>query len=194
MGFVMIPPGYDPARDFVVPICIRDEDDDGRPIPQVWFDAVSLVQDWLRDLAKVVLGDEWLVSELAEHTVHTLARRHGSNAGDKPGRRVYLNAIWEARNLAAGDQWLRKHRHAFYSLSIIDTELRLCLEEAFKRTIMLDSLDKKLSNSGKTLTQRAYRLFRCGCDWDEIRAELEIPADRERAFRRSFYRVLRRAS
>ena len=56
------------------------------------------------------LGDVRRVSELAEITVHKLWERHGEDAGIWPWRRVLVRAMWEARDMAAGDsQWRIKH-------------------------------------------------------------------------------------
>ena len=61
------------------------------------------VQDQLRRIAWLKLGDVQRVSELAKITVHKLWELHGEDAGVWPCRRVLARAIWEARDLAAGD-------------------------------------------------------------------------------------------
>lgn len=114
MGVVIIPFDYerlpDAQRRAIVPICIASVDRHGNPISPVWFDAVSKIQDQLRNLARYRLGDVRRVSELAEVTVHKLWERHGEDAGNLPWSRVLTRAMWEARDMAAGkSQWLIRH-------------------------------------------------------------------------------------
>src|SRR5271165_479424 len=115
MGVVIIPFDYEQLpesqRKSIVPICIASVDRHGNSIAPVWFErGVVPVQNQLRSLARYKLGDVRLVSELTEITVHKLWERHGEDAGICPWRRVWVRAVWEARDLAAGEsQWLIRH-------------------------------------------------------------------------------------
>jgi hypothetical protein len=115
MGVVIIPFDYEQLpesqRKTIVPICIASVDRHGNPIARVWFEeGVVPVQNQLRNLARYKIRDVRRVSELAEITVHKLWERHGQDAGIWPWRRVWARAIWEARDLAAGEsRWHIKH-------------------------------------------------------------------------------------
>ena len=84
VGFVIIPFDYDQLSDdqkkSIVPICIASRDRHGNPIARIWFEqGVAPVQDHLRTMARLNLGDIHRVSELAERTVHKLWERHGED-------------------------------------------------------------------------------------------------------------------
>ena len=82
----------------IVPICIKATDDEGNLIAWGWFEAVAVVQNNLRLLARSCLDDVWRVSEITEAAVHRLWRLHGNSLGRHPSRRVYAAAKWEARD------------------------------------------------------------------------------------------------
>ena len=109
MGVIIIPFDHEQLPESqqraIGPICIASVD--RQPIARIWFDeGVAHVQDQLGSIAWHKLGDVRCVSELAKITVHKLRELHGDDAGVYPWRRVSARAIWEVRDLPAGDfQW-----------------------------------------------------------------------------------------
>src|ERR1700678_4553467 len=81
-GFVIIPFDYDQLpesqqRKMIVPICIASMDRHGNPIAPIWFEkGVAPVQEQLRRIARIRLGEVRRVSELAEITIHRLWECH----------------------------------------------------------------------------------------------------------------------
>lgn len=110
MGVITIPFDYDERRDsYVVPICIRNTDEEGNVIHPDWFKhGVAPVADPLRGIAKRVLKDVWRVSEIAEYAVHSLWRTHREDLGNQPGLRVLSNAHWHAEDLLWGGRRARR--------------------------------------------------------------------------------------
>lgn len=110
MGIVTIPFDFDKTSDRlgVIPICIEDTDRYGRAINPGWFRAVVPIADPLRRLARKVLGDPWLVSELAEGSVHAQWYEHGDDLGRNPSGRIYAHAKWRAQDLRAGGRNARR--------------------------------------------------------------------------------------
>jgi hypothetical protein len=105
---VVIPSDY--LREGVVPICIRTTDDAGNPVYRGWIDAVRPIAGQLRFLARTVIRDVWRVSELTEGSVHMLSAKHGQRMGRRPDYRIYRDAKWRARDMAAGDRRIRVRR------------------------------------------------------------------------------------
>jgi hypothetical protein len=105
---VVIPSDY--AEQDVVPICISDVDRHNRRVFRGWIEAVRLVADPLRALARNVVGDVWRVSELTEGSVHALSARHGESLGHSPSGRIYADARWRAKDLAGGGRRARVGR------------------------------------------------------------------------------------
>jgi hypothetical protein len=98
--FVMIPENHEEAG--VVPICIRCIDDRGHRVNRGWIEAARPIAEHLRHLARHVMRDIARVSELAEGSVHTLSARFGDQLGRNPSVRIWVDAKWRARHLAAG--------------------------------------------------------------------------------------------
>src|ERR1039458_10118233 len=156
MGVVIIPFDYEQLpeseRKTIVPICISSVDRHGNPIAAVWFEkGVVPVQDQLRGLARIRLGDVQRVSELAEITVHKLWERHGEDAGIWPWRRVLVRAMWEARDLAAGDsRWRINHTVSLavdslegdlYGNSLADPKR---YDEIYQKRLLLDLIERRI--------------------------------------------------
>jgi hypothetical protein len=201
MGVVIIPFDYEQLleseRKTIVPICISSVDRHGNPIAAVWFEkGVVPVQDQLRGLARIRLGDVQRVSELAEITVHKLWERHGENAGIWPSRRVLVRAMWEARDLAAGNSaWRIKHtvslamdslERDLYNNGIADPKH---YEEIYQQQLLLDLVERRIAQDHRQEIREVFKMLRQGYSWDEIGQRL---GDRKpEAVKKRFWRWMR---
>jgi hypothetical protein len=105
-NLVIIPTDY--AMQRVVPIVIRTKDDEGKRVYRAWIHAVRPVADKLRQLARKVLGDVAMVSEITEISVHGLSARPGKVLpGHSPSGYIFEEARWIARDILAGG-WRRR--------------------------------------------------------------------------------------
>jgi hypothetical protein len=184
MGVVIIPSNYEQLpeseRKMIVPICIASVDRLGNPIAAVWFEkGVVPVQDQLRRIARVRLGDVQRVSELAEITVHKLWERHGENAGVWPWRRVLVRAVWEARDLAVGNSpWRINHtvplamdslERDLYNNGIADPNR---YEEIYQQQLLLDLVERRIAEDHRPEIREVFKMLRQGYNWDEIGSRL----------------------
>lgn len=201
-----------------VPISVCDTAADGMPVPREWFeDGVKPAADVLRRLAAHHLGDRWRASELAETVVLKLARSHGSDTGRSAKAVVIAAAKWEAKTLAAGDQYSRQHPPLEYTEEagrsqrnttwVAGCEVKAAVsremvwdnqayreglewESARIDQIRLDQLDSDIA--GRPEIQNAFRMLRAGCTWTEIQGRLGL-RDRKSllAFKKAFYRYVK---
>jgi hypothetical protein len=202
MGVVIIPFDYEQLsesqRKAIVPICIASVDRHGNPIAQVWFEkGVVPVQDQLRSLARYKLGDIRRVSELAEITVHKLWERHREDAGILPCRRVLVRAMWEARDLSAGDS--RWHIDHTVSLAMGSLEGDLYgngptdpkrYAEIYEQQLLLDLVKRRIEEDHRGEIQEIFRMLREGYTWEEVAHRLgdRTPA----ALKKRFWRWIKR--
>lgn len=202
MGVVIIPFDYeelpDAQRNRIVPICIDSVDGHGNPIARIWFEkGVAPVQDQLRDLARYKLGDVRRVSELAEITVHKLWERHGEDAGIWPWRRVWARAVWEARDLAAGEsQWRIKHtvplalgslERDLYGNGLADPTR---YGEVYERELLIELVERRIEQDHREDIREIFRMLRQGYSWDEIATRLHDP--KPEALKKRFWRWIKR--
>jgi hypothetical protein len=196
MAFFCTPANYEELpedeRRACVPIYVSDTDEDGRPVPRVWFDrGVVPAADTLRYLAEYHLRDPWCSSELAERVTHKLARRLGLNVGAYPHRQVIIEARFEVQRLERASQPLvdpyslkvrrlkRQKLHTAVNSTVQD-------ENAYITHILLDSVHAQIDGSQY---QIAFGLLRSGHNWPEI---LTVMGMQDR-FRRQFYRHIAQA-
>lgn len=182
MGFVVIPSDYEQLpesqRKTIVPICIASVDRFGNPIAPIWFEkGVLPVQDQLRNIARVQLHDVWRVSELAETTVHKLWEHHGEDAGIWPWRRVLVRAMWEAKDLAAGDsRWQRKHRVSLALDSLDRSRAGLAdpkrYGELYRQRLLLELVERRIEEDQREDVRKAFQMFRQGYTWEEMAQRL----------------------
>lgn len=199
MGIIIIPLNYEQLpeseRNTIVPICIASVDRYGNLIAPVWFEkGVAPVQNQLRHIARIKLGDVYRVSELSEITVHKLWERHGAEAGAFPWRRVLVRAIWEARDLAAGDaQWHINHTVALSSLErgISGNGLRdpATYDQIFERELLVDKIERCIREDGRPEILRAFQMLRQGYSWAEVATTLGEP--NPEALKKRFWRWMR---
>jgi hypothetical protein len=185
MGFVIIPFDYDQLsydqKKSIVPICIAAVDRHGNPIARIWFEqGVAPVQDHLRTMARLNLGDVHRVSELAERTVHKLWERHGEDVGVTPWNRVMTRALWEARHMkVGGSPWRMKHTVSLvlgsleqdsHENSITDTK---SYEEKYEQDLLVNLVESRIARGRREDFREAFKMLRHGYTWDEVAARLQ---------------------
>lgn len=193
---VIIPFGYedlpeDRRRD-VIPICIEARDREGNLIDPVWFErGVAPISRELIDLAQSVLGDRRMVSDIAQASVHKLWHRHGHDAGRKPYARIWRQALWEARDQAAGGWRERKSRVVSRTLEELDREFPEHTVDArdyavlYHQRLILESIEAALREDGLEEMEQVYQFLKLGDTWMEIGAKLGRSGD---SIKHRFYR------
>jgi hypothetical protein len=202
VGFVIIPFDYDQLSDdqkkSIVPICIASRDRHGNPIARIWFEqGVAPVQDHLRTMARLNLGDIHRVSELAERTVHKLWERHGEDVGVTPWNRVMTRAIWEARHMkVGGSPWRMKHtvplalgspEEDLDENGITDTK---SYEESYERDLLVNLVERRIARGQHEDFREVFKMLRQGYTWDEVAARLA--ESNPEALKRRFWRWVKR--
>jgi hypothetical protein len=202
MGFVIIPFDYDQLSDdqkkSIVPICIASVDRHGNAIARIWFEqGVAPVQDHLRTVARLNLGDVHRVSELVEITVHKLWARHGEDAGVTPWHRVLTRALWEARHMAmGGSPWRMNHtvplalgtlEQDLYENSIADDNN---YEKIYERDLLVNLVERRIARDQREDFREAFKMLRQGYTWDEIATQLSD--SNPEALKRRFWRWIKR--
>ena len=183
MGMVVIPFGWEAlpqtCQDGIVPICIEDSDRYGNPIDPVWFESgVAPIHPRLLRIAQFHLGDVWRASELAEISLHKLWYRHGTDAGETPWRRVWRQALWDARDLAAGDWRFRKRRLVSKTLDELDRAISGSpanlgdAHEVYAQRITVERINTSLEEKGLEEIAEIHRLLLMGHTWSEVAGEL----------------------
>jgi hypothetical protein len=201
MSVIIIPFDYEQLPESqqkaIVPICIASMDRYGNPVARVWFEeGVAPVQDQLRSIARYKLGDVRYVSELAEITVHKLWERHGDNAGIYPWRRVWARAIWEARDLAAGDsQWRIKHTIPL-ALGSLEGDIYgnglpdpIAYEEIYERKLLVEMVERRIEEDQRGEIRQVFKMLRQGYTWDEIATQIHDP--KPEALKKRFWRWIK---
>jgi hypothetical protein len=176
---VVIPPDYETKG--IIPICISDVDDDGRVVHRGWIEAVPRVADRLRSLARNVIGDAMCVSELTEGSVHSLNALHGEKFGRSPSRRIYVDAWWRAKDIAAGGRRARVGREIE-----LKEQMLACMREpydfarAFEDREFMERLEVRLDNLGMDDLKLMLQLYLSDAE-DQIPRVFGIePNSRER--------------
>jgi hypothetical protein len=113
--FVIIPDDHEKTGVIPIGICLTDHR--GNPVNHGWIEAVRPIAEPLRYLARVIMQDVRRVSELAEGSVHALSARFGAQLGRSPSMRIWVDAKWRARDLAAGSRKARKQKQKEVPLS-----------------------------------------------------------------------------
>ena len=199
MGVVIIPSDYEQLpearRRTITPIYIESKDRYGRSIDPGWFErGVAPIHEELVDLARNVLGDRRMVSDIAQPSVHQAWYRHGCDLGERPHGRVWRRAVEEARNMAAGGWRERKGRVINWTLEQFDREISSDLDErdpvaVCNRRILLGSMKKTMREQGAEDMIRIHDMLFAGYGWDEIGAHFGKSAD---AIKHRFQRHARR--
>ena len=201
MGVVIIPFDYDQLpesqRKAIVPICIASVDRHGNQIAPIWFEkGVAPIQDQLRNIARMRLGDVQRVSELAEITVHKLWERHGEDAGMLPWRRVLVRAIWEARDLAAGDSRWHINHTVPLALDSLDGDLYrngpadpTRYDEIYQQQLLIDLIERRIEEDRRLEIREVFKMLRQGYTWEEVAQRLGN--QKPEALKKRFWRWIR---
>jgi len=160
----------------IIPICIAAEDSRGTPIARVWFDeGVAPIQDHLRKIARIQLGDIRRVSELTETVVHKLWERYGADAGDLPWKRVFMWALWEARELnAGGSTWYLRHAVPLAIESMEGEVHEPSLADPtdygklYQQRLLISLVERRIDEQHRDDIRQLLELLRAGYTWDEI--------------------------
>lgn len=196
VGVVIIPFDYEDLpeerRKKVVPICIEARDRHGDVIDPVWFEqGVAPISTELTDLAQSVLGDKRMVSDIAQASVHKVWYRHRHNTGDKPYARIWRQALWEAKDQAAGGWRERRFRVVSRTLEEFDREFPERAADPrdyallYHQRMLLQWVQASIREDGLEEMARIYELLKLGDTWPEISTKLGQSAD---ALKHRFYR------
>lgn len=171
--FITIPFDYNQLtpekRGTIIPICIRKMDRAGQPIAWRWFsDGVVPIADRLRWLARSVLGDDWLVSELTETSLHALWYKHGERMGLWPSRLLYKHAKWRAEDMRVGG-W-RARRGFDVALGELEAAIRepRNFADDYQNRQTIDALREQLLDRGQADIAEMMDMFLHNCPWEEI--------------------------
>lgn len=161
--FVIIPENYE--QKGVIPICICTVDGDGNPVYPGWIEAVPPIADRLRNLARVVIQDVRRVSEVTEASVHSLSSRFGPDMGRNPSNRIWVDAKWRARDLAAGGCRARKKKE----VALRDGMNALLREpfdfgRALENRDLVDHLFRRLHEEGYTEAVEMMKMYMSDSD------------------------------
>jgi DNA-directed RNA polymerase specialized sigma24 family protein len=200
MGVVIIPSDYEQLpearRRMVVPIYIESNDHHGNPIHPAWFElGVRPIHKRLVNLAGYMLGDRRMVSDIAQPAVHKVWDQHGCSLGENPHRRVWRQAVWESRDLAAGGWRERRGRVIIRTVDQIDRDLsadalnRQDVVAIYHRQILLGAMKKTMQQQGAGEMLLVHELLAAGHNWGEIGKQLGTSAE---AVKRRFYRYAKR--
>jgi hypothetical protein len=193
---VIIPFNYEQLsedrRKNVVPIYIESEDRDGNVIDWLWFaDGVVPIYRKLIDLAANILGDRRMVSDIAQPSVHKVWYKHRHNLGEKPHARIWRQALWEARDQAAGGSRERRFRVVSRSLMELDREFPERTSGPrdpavlYHQRLRLDRVESALRETGLEEMARVYEGIKQGDTWLEM--SMQLGCD-EGALKHRFYR------
>ena len=177
----------------IVPIGINAVDSNGNEIPRDWIErGVVPVADPLRKVASRVLNDVWRVSEIADHAVHSLARRNGDNLGDAPELRVLKCARWYAEDLRAGGRRFRRSM----DVELFDSTLDALQDQAdiLKELESRDTIDKlmdQLDRMGLDEVREMVPMMLRDCDAHEFQAKF---GKSRNTISQQFYRGIRKAA
>jgi hypothetical protein len=197
MGVVIIPFDYEQLpesqRNTIIPICIASIDRHGNQIAPIWFEkGVAPVQEQLCSIARVRLGDVRRVSELAEITIHKLWERHGEEVGIWPWRRVLVRAMWEARDLAAGDSRWHINHTVPLALDSLEGDLHgpKRYEEIYQQQLLLDLVERRIEQDRCKEIREVFKMLRQGYTWEEVAQRLG--QQKPEALKKRFWRWMKR--
>ncbi len=196
-GVVIIPFDYEKLsesqRNRIVPICIASADRHGNQIAAIWFEkGVAPVQEQLCSIARARLGDVRRVSELTEITIHKLWERHGEDAGIRPWRRVLVRAMWEARDLAAGDSRWHINHTVPLALDSLDGDLHgeKRSEDIYHQQLLLDLVERRIEQDRREEIREIFKMLRQGYTWEEVAQRLG--EQKPEALKKRFWRWMKR--
>jgi DNA-directed RNA polymerase specialized sigma24 family protein len=195
-GVVIIPFNYEalPASEQskIVPICIAKVDEHGDEIAWGWFQAVSEIQEPLRDLVRYIVGDVRRTSEVVDWAVHRLWAIHRDRFGRSPKAQVYAKSKWRAKDLRAGGEGERTRRHLTIALADLAEGMQATAmvdptdyESAYQMELLLADMDTQFKARGLDDVSMMLKLVRDGNSWKQIGKRMDRnPDSAQRRFRR----------
>lgn len=197
MGVVIIPFNYEQLpesqRSAIVPICIASVDRHGNKIAPIWFEqGVAPIREQLCNIARTRLGDIRRVSELTEITIHKLWERHGEDAGIWPCRRVLVRAMWEARDLAAGNSRWHVNHTVPLAPDSLDTRIHRLKrdEDIYQQHLLLDLVERRIAQDQHEEIGKVFQMLRQGYTWEEV--ALQLGEQKPEALKKRFWRWMKR--
>lgn len=142
-------------------------------------------------MARSTLGDERMVSDIVQPSVHKAWYKHGHNLGDKPYAQIWRRAVWQARDQAAGGWRERKFRVINRTIEDLDREFRERTVDPrdyariYHQRILLQAIEAVLAEHGLEEMAEVYESLRIGETWCEISTRL---GQSEGALKHRFYR------
>jgi DNA-directed RNA polymerase specialized sigma24 family protein len=192
MASIIIPFDYDERDSSVIPICIDACDPNGELIARGWIDALVEMADPFRRLARILLGDVWRVSELADESVQDMWTLYRDDLGRKPGARLLVHAKWKALDKRAGG-WRRRQG---IELDLFE-ELVETLQDPrnfaslYEKDELLGKLEAALHDLGLEDVNRMLSMMVQGWTPKEIYEHLSMT---RHTFTHRFYRGIRKAA
>lgn len=116
--------------------------------------------------------------------------------GSAPSRRVWVRAIWEARDLAAGNsQWFIKHTVPL-ALNSLEQDLYgngltdpTAYDEVYERELLVELVERRIEEDHRDEIRKVFTLLRQGYTWDEIATYLHDP--KPEALKKRFWRWIK---
>jgi hypothetical protein len=195
--FVIVPFNYYelPAeeRSSIVPICVNRIDNTGSVIAwRLFSEGVVPIADLLRRLARLILKDVWLVSELTEGSVHAVWNTHGGDLGPWPSRLLYKHARRRAEDMRAGGARARRGYDVLLhelAAAIRDQHDFAAKYEAQQR---LRALRRELIRRGEDDVNEMIDLILYGCEWKHVAGHLgkSVTPQTVNTIQRRFWRTV----
>jgi len=194
MAVITVPFDYNEiTHPDIVPICIPDTDDEGRPVHLGWIEhGVVPVVDGLIRTAERLLSDIFRASEIAEYAVHSLSRTHGANLGDHPTVRVLNSARLRAVDLRAGGRRARRRLDVELFVETLDAiEDQYDLVAALEADEMVDKIVAQLGVLGLDRVKEMLPFMLRNAEGEELTAEF---GQKRNTLTTRFYRGMRKAA
>ena len=200
---VTIPYGYEDLphseQQRIVPICLARIDAEGNEIARGWFDAVSGIQDKLRNLTRYVVQDVRRTSEVVDPAVQTIWRIHGDRFGRSPEARIYAFSKWNAKYVREQDLGMATRTRDIVALETLsEAVLEKTLvdptdyEALYQRELDFEQMNQQFQERGLVDVSAMYEMVRDGKNWKEIGEQLNRnPDTAQRRFRRWRDRIAR---
>jgi deoxyribodipyrimidine photolyase-like uncharacterized protein len=132
------------------------------------------------------------VSEIADHAVHSLARRNGENLGAFPELRVLKCARWYAEDLRVGGRRARRKKDVELFTSTVDLlQDQADMVRGLEAKDTLDRLMDQLDRMGLDDVREMVPMMLLDCDAEEFRARF---GKSRNTISQRFYRGMRKAA
>lgn len=194
MAVITIPFDYNEiTHPQVIPICIADTDEAGRPVHTDWIEhGVVPAVDRLIKIADRLLLDKYRASEIAEYAVHSLSRTHGDNIGDRPTVKVLNRARLHAVDLRAGGRRARRKLDVELFVETLDAlEDQYDLAAHYEAKETLDKIVEQLDVLGLDRVKELLPLMLRNTEGQEL---TNLFGQKRNTITTRFYRGMRKAT